>query len=224
MRKLIIIISVITFAFTACNNKTTNETAGNSAENSSVMYACPMHPEVMGNKGDKCSKCGMELTEPVDMAATNTQSPSDTKAIVAVNEIVNNYLQLKNDLTNDNTDDAAKAGKALEAAIKSFDKSALTAELKKSYEDIEDDAREHAEHIGANAGNIAHQREHFDLLSKDMYDLVKAFGAGQTLYKDFCPMYNDNKGAIWLSETKEIKNPYFGKSMQTCGSVKEELK
>ena len=224
MRKLIIIISVITFAFTACNNKTTKESVGSSAENSSVMYACPMHPEVMGNKGDKCSKCGMELTEPVDMAATNTQSPSDTKAIVAVNEIVNNYLQLKNDLTNDNTDDAAKAGKALEAAFKSFDKTALTAEQKKTYEDIESDAREHAEHIGANAGNIAHQREHFDLLSKDMYDLVKAFGAGQTLYKDFCPMYNDNKGAIWLSETKEIKNPYFGKSMQTCGSVKEELK
>ena len=44
------------------------------------------------------------------------------------------------------------------------------------------------------------------------------------IYKDFCPMYNDNKGAIWLSESKEIKNPYFGKSMSTCGTVKEELK
>lgn len=224
MRKLIIIISVITFAFTACNNKTTKESVGNSAENSSVMYACPMHPEVMGNKGDKCSKCGMELSVPVDMAATATQAPSVAKPAVASNEIISNYLQLKNAFTNDNTDDAAKAGKALEAAFKSFDKSALTAEQKKTYEDIEDDAREHAEHIGANAGNIAHQREHFDLLSKDMYDLVKAFGAGQTLYKDFCPMYNDNKGAIWLSETKEIKNPYLGKAMPTCGSVKEELK
>ncbi len=25
-------------------------------------YACSMHPEITGNKGDKCSKCGMELT------------------------------------------------------------------------------------------------------------------------------------------------------------------
>jgi hypothetical protein len=25
-------------------------------------YACPMHPEVKGNKGDKCPKCGMALT------------------------------------------------------------------------------------------------------------------------------------------------------------------
>jgi hypothetical protein len=37
-------------------------------------------------------------------------------------------------------------------------------------------------------------------------------------------MYNDGKGANWLSETKEIANPYLGKSMPTCGSVKEELK
>lgn len=29
------------------------------------LYACPMHPEVKGKKGEKCSKCGMDLTEPV---------------------------------------------------------------------------------------------------------------------------------------------------------------
>jgi hypothetical protein len=29
------------------------------------MYACPMHPEVQGKLNDKCSKCGMKLTEPV---------------------------------------------------------------------------------------------------------------------------------------------------------------
>ena len=30
--------------------------------------------------------------------------------------------------------------------------------------------------------------------------------------------------ATWLSETKEIKNPYLGKKMPTCGEVKEEMK
>ncbi|MES2777665.1 MAG: heavy metal-binding domain-containing protein [Bacteroidota bacterium] len=25
-------------------------------------YACPMHPEVKGKKGDKCPKCEMELS------------------------------------------------------------------------------------------------------------------------------------------------------------------
>ena len=63
------------------------------------------------------------------------------------------------------------------------------------------------------------------MLSKDIADLIKTFGnGGQTLYKDFCPMANDGKGAIWISEIKAIKNPYLGKKMTTCGSVKEEIK
>jgi hypothetical protein len=37
-------------------------------------------------------------------------------------------------------------------------------------------------------------------------------------------MYNNNKGASWLSETKEIKNPYLGKKMPDCGEVKEEIR
>ena len=33
--------------------------------NAKKRYACPMHPEVQGTLNDKCSKCGMKLTEPV---------------------------------------------------------------------------------------------------------------------------------------------------------------
>lgn len=83
--------------------------------------------------------------------------------------------------------------------------------------------KEHAQHISNNAGKIAHQREHFDMLSSGMYDLVKAVKPSQTLYKDSCPMFNDKKGAIWLSEVKEIKNPYYGNKMLTCGEQQEEI-
>lgn len=159
-----------------------------------------------------------------DTAGTTAATVTSTAA-VSVKEIITGYLQLKNAFTNDNTNDAATAGVALEAAFKNFDKTNLTAQQKKIVEDIQDDAKEHAEHIGKSGGNIKHQREHFEMLSKDMTDLVKAFGTGgQTLYKDFCPMYNDGKGAYWISETKDIKNPYLGKAMPTCGEVKEEMK
>jgi hypothetical protein len=147
-----------------------------------------------------------------------------TQSTVSIKELISSYLQMKNAFTEDNSADAAAAGKKLEAAFKNFDKSVLTAAQKKTYEDVEADAREHAEHIGKNGGNIAHQREHFVLLSKDIYDLIKTFGAGQVLYKDFDPMANNGKGAFWLSETKEIKNPYMGKAMLTSGSIKEEIK
>ena len=166
----------------------------------------------------------LQLKSTVNNTSLMTSSVADAKIAVSIKEILNAYLQMKNAFTEDNSTGAATAGKKLEAAFKKFDKSALTAAQKKFYEDVEADAREHAEHIGANGGNIAHQREHFELLSKDIYDLVKAFGGGQVLYRDFDSMYNKGKGAYWLSETKEIKNPYMGKAMLTSGSVKEELK
>ncbi|CAM4087436.1 heavy metal-binding domain-containing protein [Flavobacterium weaverense] len=28
-----------------------------------ISYSCPMHPEVIGSKGDKCPKCGMDLEQ-----------------------------------------------------------------------------------------------------------------------------------------------------------------
>jgi hypothetical protein len=173
-------------------------------------------------QGDTAKAAHQQVT--ADTAGTATATVTNTAA-VAIKEIITGYLQLKNAFTKDNTNDAATAGVALEAAFKNFDKTNLTVQQKKTFEDIQDDAKEHAEHIGKNGGNIKHQREHFEMLSKDMADLVKAFGTGgQTLYKDFCPMYNDNKGAYWISETKDIKNPYLGKAMPTCGVVKEEIK
>lgn len=155
--------------------------------------------------------------------ATSTET-AQQPAASPVKEIVNGYLQLKNALAKDNGNDAASAGNTMVAAFGQFDKSKLSADKTKFYEDIESDAKEHAEHIGKNGNNIKHQREHFDMLSKDIYELVKTFGAGQQLYYDHCPMYNNNKGADWISEKKEISNPYLGKEMPTCGTVKEELK
>ena len=44
------------------------------------------------------------------------------------------------------------------------------------------------------------------------------------LYIQHCPMADQEKGADWLSREKEIRNPYFGKSMLTCGEVTDTLK
>ncbi len=62
MRKSIFITFAIIIAFAACNTKQTAETT-TTTEQSDQLYACPMHPEVTGKKGEKCSKCGMELTD-----------------------------------------------------------------------------------------------------------------------------------------------------------------
>lgn len=200
MKKIIFGIAVIAITAAACNNGTNNTSETNKK---------------------------IEDTTPVSNSAA-TEVPAsanvDTKSDGSMKEMVSQYLQMKNALANDNGTDAATAGKAFVESMGKMDKTSLDADQKKKWDDIADDAKEMAEHIGENADKLEHQRVHFDMLSTDMYDLVKTFGAGQTLYKDFCPMYNNKKGASWLSETKEIKNPYLGKKMPTCGSVKEEIK
>jgi hypothetical protein len=153
-----------------------------------------------------------------------TSSAPDVMDTFSIKEIISQYLQIKNSLANDNGKDAASAGKAFVESIGKMDKSSLTAEKMKIWDDISADAREMAEHIGENPDKLEHQREHFVMLSKDMYDLVRTFGSGQILYKVFDSMSNDGKGAFWLSETKEIKNPYMGKAMLSSGSIQEEIK
>ena len=221
--------------FTSCKNKQEqHQHENNHTQHSGIVYTCPMHPEITGKKGEKCSKCGMELTKEVSATVTspvteNTATDTSDKQTTApvtqskfsVSDIVSNYLKLKNALTKDDANGAANAGKALYTSFANANTSLLDDKQKKEFADIADDAKEHGKHIGANAGKIDHQREHFALLSKDINDLIKMFGAPQKLYQDFCPMYDDGKGAIWISEIQEIKNPFFGSRMPTCGSVKK---
>ena len=179
------------------------------------------------NKAADTKQTEVNNDAPVVSAVQKAPDTTLTPATVAfpAKEIIAGYLQLKNALAKDNGKDAAAAGNAIVATLTTVDMKSLSKEQMKSYMDLADDLKEHAEHIGANAGKIEHQREHFVMLSKDVADLIKTFGnGGQTLYKDYCPMANDGKGATWISELKEIKNPYQGNKMLTCGSVKETIK
>ncbi|MGJ7029560.1 DUF3347 domain-containing protein [Niabella hirudinis] len=161
--------------------------------------------------------------DPLNSKDVKPTVQEETKGLL-IAPIVSDYLTLKNALVADNGKSAADAGKKLLATLKAVDMKRIPADKHKEYMDIADDAMENAEHIGDNAGKIEHQREHLASLSKDINDLIAMFGAPQKLYQDKCPMFNDGRGAIWISETKEIKNPYYGSKMITCGSVKKEYK
>ncbi len=188
-----------------------------------LLYSCNNGSEVAAT-----TNTSTRITTSQETAVTDpTIAPVggvDANVSASLKGLVDGYLHLKNALSNDNPKDAAVAGHEIIDAMKNVEQSAMSTDQKKVYLNLADDIKENAEHISDNANKIAHQREHFEMLSKDIYDLVKTFGAGQTLFQDFCPMANDGKGATWLSEIKEIKNPYMGKAMSTCGEVKEVLK
>lgn len=67
----------------------------------------------------------------------------------------------------------------------------------------------------AAAGSIAAAREAFKALSKQ----AVATAAGQSgYYHAHCPMVPNNEGD-WVQTSKKISNPYFGKSIATCGNI-----
>jgi len=149
-------------------------------------------------------------------AEVNTASFS-TKGIIAA------YLKLQDALARDDAKDAAGAGKTLLNEFNKIDATMVEDKKRADYLDIAADAKEHAEHISHNASDIAHQREHMAVLGRDMTDLVTAFGSETKLYQAHCPMYNGGKGAVWLSAGRDIRNPYYGEEMLTCGSIKKEF-
>ena len=137
--------------------------------------------------------------------------------------ILDSYFQLTSALVNDNGNDAAKAGEKMLSAFNGFDKTSLEEDQVNEYSEIEESAVENAEHITRNASEIDHQREHLVALSEDINDLITLIGTDRKLYLDHCPMANNNKGANWISESKEISNPYMGSKMPKCGTLEKEI-
>jgi len=191
-----------------------------------ITYSCNDHSDHAASTPKEEQKATAEPSTDTTQVKVITASFTNVDAGVAtyVKTLTDDYLQVKNALANGKASEAGDASKKMYDAMKGFDKSLLTAEQKKVYDQNEDDLREHAEHISKSTSDIEHQRDHFSMMSEDMYSLVKAFGPGKALYHDHCPMAKQGKGAMWLSETKEIKNPYLGEKMPDCGDVEEEIK
>ncbi len=83
------------------------------------------------------------------------------------------------------------------------------------------------EMLGAISSNsdLKNQRAQLVVLNENIVALAMNIKSpSETLYVQKCPMANSNKGAIWLSTEKEIKNPYYGDDMLTCGSIIDSIK
>jgi major membrane immunogen (membrane-anchored lipoprotein) len=127
-----------------------------------------------------------------------------------LNAVYQHYVHLTTALTNGDMAEAKIAGNAIEAGAKQVAGGEAVAA--------------NATKITA-ATDIEAQRTAYAALSNDFIALVKKSGLDSgELYVDFCPMAMNEKGASWISPNKEIRNPYFGEKMMTCGEVKETIK
>jgi len=151
----------------------------------------------------------------------NIEVKTEQKKEITTKNILKSYFELQKALADDKNDLAKKAGENMLAAFSSFDMSKLSHAQHTEYMDIAESSKEHASHIMES--DITHQREHFEMLTKDMADLIALLGAEQKVYQVYCPMYKNNQGGTWLSEIEEVDNPYFGHRMKKCGSVQKTI-
>jgi hypothetical protein len=147
------------------------------------------------------------------------------EAAANIHKIVADYLKIKNALASDNAADASLGADRLFADLKmDLKHSGFDVEQQAFIVKDEDDLKENAQHINKAANDIGHQREHFVMLSEDIADLIRAFGSKTCLYTDHCPMADDQNGANWISETRQIRNPYLGNVNISCGTVLSQIR
>jgi len=192
-------LALVLLSATACKDGNKNEPAAPMSNE--------MHQESMDDMMDD-----KPMNEDDEMAMNNGQ---DAKA----EAILTDYFKLKDALVADDNTKAKELGASLATTLGKLDISEYTDTQQSDLKDIVEDAVEHAEHISES--DIAHQREHFKVLSKDVTDMVAITGTENTLYQQFCPMYDG--GSAWLSTSKDVKNPYYGSKMLTCGKVQKEI-
>lgn len=119
------------------------------------------------------------------------------------------YNHIKTALVNTDAEEAQNGGEMLVEALDGVENNS--------------EALQAAQTI-ANSEDVNAQRTAFLDLSAAMEKLLTGAIASGELYKQFCPMAFEGKGAYWLSSSQEIRNPYYGDKMLKCGSVRDTLK
>jgi hypothetical protein len=137
----------------------------------------------------------------------------------AVDKITTSYIGVKNALVGSNAT-LAKTRSAELLAMLSTPVKGLQPAQQKLMATYLDKLQFDSRHISETTV-IDHQREHFASLSKNMYSLLSGLKLNSaTVYQQYCPM----KKAAWLSESEDIRNPYYGDDMLECGKVTATLK
>jgi len=138
--------------------------------------------------------------------------------------LIEHYLNVQAALAKDDRGAAAESAKKALEALAGVDMALVTGENHMTWMKSAGELKALLKAI-AEADGIEPVRMKFALLSEQIAALLTRFGVpGGKLYKAWCPMAFDNRGAWWIQSTEEINNPYFGETMLRCGEVKEVLK
>ena len=156
-------------------------------------------------------------------ASSEAHTKTDPSFKAQLTKVYNDYLDMKNAFVATDAKKVANEAKDVIAALKSVDMSLLKDDAHMMWMDQLETLNSTINTINRSA-DINKQRQEFARFNLVFYKSLKMFGLEEvTAYYQYCPMANNNQGAYWLSETKDIRNPYFGKDMLDCGETKEKI-
>jgi len=157
-------------------------------------------------------------------AAATNMLPAPPEFRASLEKLTSVYFDIQQALSRDKADAAAAGAKDFQEKLGRVDMALLNGKSHETWMGLLPNLEKSAVQI-ASAKDIEQARIAFQPLSESLYGAVKQFGAAeaQPVYRYFCPMAFDNKGAYWLQNKQGVENPYFGSAMFKCGEEVETL-
>lgn len=160
-------------------------------------------------------------------AATNT---AQTDKVVLSDDIATNvarilegYYAVKDAMVTSDVAQVRTASEALLEVVTQFGTHGIDEAIAIRLTSEVDAIRYGAQNV-VEAESIDAQREYLPALTENMIGLITHYKVtDQAVYKQYCPMAFNDKGAYWLSDSDSVINPYFGDMMLRCGEVVETL-
>ncbi|MGK0390913.1 MAG: Cu(I)/Ag(I) efflux system membrane fusion protein, partial [Maribacter sp.] len=158
-----------------------------------------------------------------DGQAPNFSSNTPDEFKQQLNNLINQYIILKDALVETDANQAKSSIEKLLSSLKKTDMALLKGDAHIYWMEQHNAILTHSNKI-TEAEDVEKQRTQFGFVSEAIIHALNAFGTiGEALYIQHCPMAFDNEGADWISNEEGIKNPYFGDKMMKCGLVKKSI-
>lgn len=137
--------------------------------------------------------------------ATGARAAENPSLMPPVKSVYAHYLKIQTELAKDSLKGVAQQAGAIAKAVEGDSMKMLPAEVAKQAAAL------------AGAKDLKAARAAFKPLSASLIKYLADHKARSAFVEVYCPMAD----ASWLQADKEVKNPYMGKAMLTCGEIKE---
>lgn len=174
-----------------------------------------MNPERPEAKSGDEKKTEEEIIEPMQVSEEFLKSLAPA---------IDHYLELKEALVEEKTKEAKKSAASMVESLEDPDADSLPEEAAKRWNDLSGKIKKSAQSL-SESDTLEVQRKLFDPLSENMARLLMSFKhkMDNSLYVFLCPMAFNNRGAYWIEDSEDLRNPYFGQEMLKCGELIEMI-